>query len=83
MYLCVGVCVCILVGIERLMPKRKFPEFCEGLLRQAGIKIVCVCVWWTVLVAVVGGRMIAFWKRRLGHTVCFSLISLVPALRLS
>ncbi len=62
--LCVCVCVlaCVVARIDRLMPKRKFPEFCEGLRKRAGIKIVCVCgelcwlQWW--------GRMIAFWKKR-------------------
>lgn len=41
---------CVVAGIDRLMPKRKFPEFCEGLPKQAGIKIVCgeLCwlQWW-------------------------------------
>lgn len=44
----VCLCVCFLVSIvariDRLMPKRKFPEFCGGLLKQAGIKTVSVCV---------------------------------------
>lgn len=34
--------------------KEKVPSVCEGLLKKAGIKNVCACVWQTVLVPVVG-----------------------------
>lgn len=81
-------CVCVLVRIERLMPKRKFPEFCEGLLRQAGIKIVCVRVcgglcwlqWWGEDDCILEKEI------QLGgglDTQSVSALSLVPALRLS
>lgn len=62
------VLVCVVARIDRLMPKRKFPEFCKGLPKQAGIKIVCACK--TVLVATGGGGWLHFGKRetkREGH----------------
>lgn len=86
---CVRVLACVVARIDRLMPKRKFPEFCEGLPKQAGIKIVyvCVCVWRTVLVAVVGeDDCILEKERQRGEGMdiqCVSALSLVPALSLS
>lgn len=46
-YVSVYVCVFVFMLVARivsLVPKAKFPELREGLLKQAGIKIVCVHV---------------------------------------
>lgn len=42
-FVCAHVLVCVVAKIDRLMPKRKFPEFCEGLPKPSRIKSVCVC----------------------------------------
>lgn len=55
---------CVVATIDRLMPKRKFPEFCEGLLQKAGIKTVCLCVWRTVLVSEVGEGWLHFGEKK-------------------
>lgn len=74
-FVCVHVLVCVVAGIDRLMPKRKFPEFCEGLPKHARIK--CVCVW--VKQYSGGGGWLHFGKRETqkgghGQSVWFSLI---------